>query len=63
MCRAGVYSVRFLNLYSGEITEVLSVEEDELRVSCLAISPDEKTFLYGASPLPRSELMLVETFQ
>jgi Tol biopolymer transport system component len=56
------YTVRFLDFESGR-TETLLRKEGPSWQWSLRVSPDEKWILFGETPLPQSELMLVENFR
>jgi len=55
------YRIRFLDFASGEVAEVFR-REGPYYHDWLAVSPDDAWILYGATPPPQSELMLVENF-
>jgi hypothetical protein len=56
------YTVRFLDFESGR-TETLLRKEGPAWQWSLRVSPDEKWILFGETPSPQSELMLVENFR
>jgi Tol biopolymer transport system component/DNA-binding winged helix-turn-helix (wHTH) protein len=56
------YTIRFLDFESGQETELYRTG-GPFTYHFLAVSPDEEWILYGAQPLARSELMLVENFR
>jgi dipeptidyl aminopeptidase/acylaminoacyl peptidase len=60
--RRSVYTISFLDFGSGQVTELFRREGPFLH-GTLAVSPDERWILYGESPSPTSELMLVENFR
>jgi hypothetical protein len=57
-----VYSIQHLAPGASQPTEVFRYES-KLVHWYLSVSPDEQTILFGATPLPRAELMLVENFR
>jgi len=58
----GAFAVRFRDSESGEVTDALVRDESEYRLVGLAVSPDERTILYGTARPPQYELVLVENF-
>jgi Tol biopolymer transport system component len=56
------YTIRFLDFESGR-TETLLRKEGPAWQWSLRVSPDEKWILFGETPSPQSELMLVENFR
>ena len=60
--RRGVYTIRFLDFESGQVTDHFRTDGD-LEWRALAVSPDEKWLLYNDRPPLQSELMLVENFR
>jgi dipeptidyl aminopeptidase/acylaminoacyl peptidase len=60
--RRGESAIRYLDLPSGQVTEVFQ-ETGPVGLAGLAVSPDEEWILYDRRPLPTSELMLVENFR
>jgi Tol biopolymer transport system component len=61
--RKSVYTISFLDLESGCVTELLRREGPFLHPTTLAVSPDEEWILYAENPSPTSELMLAENFR
>jgi Tol biopolymer transport system component len=57
-----VYTIRFLDFESGEVTDHFRMEGD-YPYRFVAVSPDEKWLLYNHRPPVQSELMLVENFR
>ena len=56
------YTIQFLDLESGQVTEVFRTEGPFLH-AWLAVSPDEEWVLYAENPSYTSELMLMENFR
>jgi Tol biopolymer transport system component/DNA-binding winged helix-turn-helix (wHTH) protein len=56
------YMIRFFEFGSGRETELFRTG-GPFTYYFLTVSPDEEWILYGAQPLARSELMLVENFR
>jgi hypothetical protein len=56
------YSIRFLDLGSGQVTELFRREGPFVTTS-LAVSPGEEWILHCERPVQQSELMLVENFR
>jgi len=56
------YAIRYLDLETGRVADVRRDEGPFVR-GWLAVSSDERWILYGESPLPTSELMLVENLR
>jgi Tol biopolymer transport system component len=57
------YAIQYLDLESGEVTELFREEGPAGFGTGLAVSPDEKWILFDKNPLPTSELMLMENFR
>jgi len=61
--RDSPYTIEYLDLDSGQVTEVLRRESPRSRYS-MTVSPDEAWILFGEASGPQtSELMLVENFR
>jgi Tol biopolymer transport system component len=60
--RSARYTIQYLDLGSGEVTELFS-KEGSARPQCLAVSPDEQWILYTEVGMLSSELKLVENFR
>jgi Tol biopolymer transport system component/tRNA A-37 threonylcarbamoyl transferase component Bud32 len=58
----GATAVRFQDFDSGEVTDALLLEDREYLLLTLAVSPDERTILFGTARPPQFELRLVENF-
>jgi hypothetical protein len=56
------YTIRFFDFESGR-TETLFRKEGPFSHWSLRVSPDERWILFGETPQPQSELMLVENFR
>jgi len=61
--KPGPFTIRYLDLDSGEVTDVFRQEDDDYGLIYLAVSPDERTILYGTSRPPQYELTLAENFR
>ena len=59
--RSTGFTIRFFNFKSGVISDLFPSQSGGYRVD-LAVSSDEQWILFGESPFPESELMLVENF-
>ena len=60
--RGSEYSIHFLDFESGQEMKLFE-EEDFAATMDLAASPDDRWILTAQSPVPVSELMLVENFR
>ncbi|MGD8896787.1 MAG: protein kinase [Acidobacteriota bacterium] len=56
------FAIRFFDFESGQVTELFR-KEGPFGHGRGAVSPDEEWILYSETPLPTSELMLVENFR
>jgi Tol biopolymer transport system component len=60
--RSRDYAIRYLDLASGQVTELFR-KKGPFRYESLSVSSDERWILHAEQPEPRSELMLVESFR
>jgi len=57
------WAVEFLDLHSGQLTELFRKDGPFINNHPVKVSPDEEWILYSEIPAPTSELMLVENFR